>query len=106
MRLEELATISPGIRITKRSLSSDFGGQPYRLIQGHDLVGGRIRARSKLKPVFFGQTRKPEEHEVLVGDVLVASAGATPLVAEVPTKLAWTLADELIAIVRPRIEIP
>jgi hypothetical protein len=102
MRLEELATISSGIRITKQSLSADLGGQAYRLIQVHDLAEGRIRARSKLKTVYIGRAKKPEEHGVQVGDILIATSGKSPQVAVVATKLAWCLADELIAIVRPR----
>jgi hypothetical protein len=102
MRLSELATISAGIRITKRSLSADWGGQAYRLIQVHDLAGGRVRARSKLKTVYLGGARKPQEHQVLVGDILIATSGKDPLVARVATNLAWCLADELIAIVRPQ----
>jgi hypothetical protein len=98
-RLGEFAAVFEGIETTPANLDPGVG-EPYRLIQCCDLMGGRAIARRRLKEVYFDPAEVPGHLEVQAGDILVGLAGAEIPIVRVRTMLAWCVPDSNVAVIR------
>jgi hypothetical protein len=97
VKLKDLAEVFGGVITTKANLHPT-SGEPYWIVQGHDLASGEIAPRRMLRRVYLPHVEPTLA--IRVDDILVTLATARPSVIVVKEGRSWCIPDVHVAVVR------